>query len=123
MSLSACARGQYTSSIIDGNVDRDFIATRARASVEGGVDAVGVTVMGGPQMPYGHCGVEGDPRSVARDSHHLGRPFSDHLRRKPALSAPYVDYVIRGQGEETLSESAGCDLSRRRRTDSAQSPA
>ena len=37
--------------IIDGNIDREFVATRVRAMREERFDAVGVTVMGGPQVP------------------------------------------------------------------------
>src|SRR5450755_3072657 len=50
MSLAAALEGRHSSSIIDGNVDRDFIASAVRAVAAGQADAVGVTVMGGPQL-------------------------------------------------------------------------
>src|ERR1700693_4234768 len=50
MSLSAALEGRYKSKISDGNVDRDFVATALRAVDDETVAAVGVTVMGGPQL-------------------------------------------------------------------------
>ncbi len=51
MSLAASLEGKYATRIIDGNIDRDFVATALRTLTEERVDAVGVTVMGGPQLP------------------------------------------------------------------------
>src|SRR5262245_41063272 len=51
MSLAASLEGRYATTIIDGNIDRSFVATALRTLSEQGVDAVGVTVMGGPQLP------------------------------------------------------------------------
>ena len=50
MSLSASLDGKHKSTIIDGNVDPEFISTTLRAIDDGSVAAVGVTVMGGPQL-------------------------------------------------------------------------
>src|SRR5262245_33279417 len=50
MSLAASLEGKYRTRIIDGNVDREFVAT-ALGALDEGVDAVGITVMGGPQLP------------------------------------------------------------------------
>ena len=50
MSLSAALEGKYAPRIIDGNVDRDFISSAVRAVSESSVTAVGITVMGGPQL-------------------------------------------------------------------------
>src|SRR5258708_3115022 len=50
MSLSAALDGRFESTIIDGNVDRDYISTVLRAIGDGSVLAVGITVMGGPQL-------------------------------------------------------------------------
>jgi len=51
LNLSASLDGKYTSSIIDGNVDRDFVSTAVRTVQAGTADAVGISVMGGPQLP------------------------------------------------------------------------
>src|SRR5258708_8779792 len=50
MSLSAALEGKYESTIIDGNVDRDYVSTALRAIGDGSVSAVGVTAIGGPQL-------------------------------------------------------------------------
>jgi hypothetical protein len=51
LNLSAALDGKYDSRIIDGNVDRDFIATALRTLASEPVDAVGVSVMGGCAPP------------------------------------------------------------------------
>ena len=48
-SLRTALEGRHRATILDGNIDRNFITTAVRAVGEG-VDAVGVTVMGGPQL-------------------------------------------------------------------------
>src|SRR5579864_4509844 len=50
MSLSAALQGKHRTTLIDGNVDRGFVSTALRAVEAGDVDAVGLTVMGGPQL-------------------------------------------------------------------------
>jgi anaerobic magnesium-protoporphyrin IX monomethyl ester cyclase len=106
MSLSAALEGKYQATIIDGNVDCDYISTALRALADGSVTAVGVTVMGGPQL---------------RSAIALSKVIREKLPAMPivwggafptvcpeaALNAAYVDYVIRGQGEETLLELLG----------------
>src|ERR1700722_5927472 len=77
MSLSAALEGKYAPVIIDGNVDRDFISSTVRLVSETSVAAVGITVWGGAFPP------------VCPDS---------------ALNTAYVDYAVRGQGEETFTE-------------------
>ena len=48
LNLSAALDEKYDSSIIDGNVDRDFVAITLRALSNGHVEVVGISVMGGP---------------------------------------------------------------------------
>lgn len=103
LNLSAALDGRYASSIIDGNMDRDFVASALRLVAKGHVDAVGVSVMGGPQL-----------RSAIAVSRALRERFPrlpiiwgghfPNICAEPALSAPYVDYAIRGQGEAALGE-------------------
>ena len=50
LNLSAALDGRYASSIIDGNIDRDFVSTTLRTLEGGRIDAVGLSVMGGPQL-------------------------------------------------------------------------
>ena len=50
MSLAAALEGKFDPVILDGNVDRDFISSSVRLASETSVAAVGITVMGGPQL-------------------------------------------------------------------------
>jgi anaerobic magnesium-protoporphyrin IX monomethyl ester cyclase len=103
LNLSAALDGRYASSIIDGNIDRDFVATTMRTLATGRVDAVGLSVMGGPQL-----------RSAILVSKAIRARFPaipiiwgghfPSICAEPALNVPYVDYAIRAQGEQTLIE-------------------
>jgi anaerobic magnesium-protoporphyrin IX monomethyl ester cyclase len=103
LSLSAALEGKFTPVIIDGNVDRDFIATAVRAAGEPRVAAVGVTVMGGPQL------LSAIALSKAIRERHPSLPIVwggafPTVCPDSAVSAAYVDYVVRGQGEATFVE-------------------
>jgi radical SAM superfamily enzyme YgiQ (UPF0313 family) len=103
LSLSASLDGKYPSTLIDGNIDRDFIATAVRAVDAGDVDAVGVTVMGGPQLTSA---------IAVSQAIHAQRPAVPIIWGgafptvcpDAALQAPYVEYAVRGQGENTFVE-------------------
>lgn len=103
MSLSAALAGRHDARILDGNVDRSFIATAQRAVADGGVDAVGVTVMGGPQLPQAIAVSQAIRARAPAVPIVWGGAFPT-VCPEAAMAAPYVDYVVRSQGEETLSE-------------------
>jgi radical SAM superfamily enzyme YgiQ (UPF0313 family) len=102
LNLSAALDGRYVSSIVDGNIDRDFVATALRRLGGGDISAVGVSVMGGPQL-----------QSAIRVSKAIRERFPSvaiiwgghfpTICAGPSLAVPYVDYAIRGQGEETFA--------------------
>jgi anaerobic magnesium-protoporphyrin IX monomethyl ester cyclase len=103
LNLSASLDENYDSSIIDGNVDSDYIANTLRAIEQRQVDAVGVSVMGGPQLrsAINVC-------SAIRERFPLtpiiwGGHFPT-ICAEPALNSPYTDYAVRGQGEDTFIE-------------------
>jgi anaerobic magnesium-protoporphyrin IX monomethyl ester cyclase len=103
LSLSAALEGKYASTIIDGNVDRDFVSTAVRQVSDGSVAAVGVTVMGGPQLL---SAIEVSKAIRARQPSVpivWGGAFPT-VCPEAALNAPYVDYGVRGQGEDTFLE-------------------
>jgi anaerobic magnesium-protoporphyrin IX monomethyl ester cyclase len=103
LNLSAALDGKYGSSIIDGNKDRDFIATALRALQSGRIDAVGVSVMGGPQLRTAIA----VSRAIRARFPEIPIIWGGHfptICAEPALKSAYVDYAIRGQGEETLRE-------------------
>ena len=103
LSLSASLDGKYSSQIIDGNVDRDFVATAVRAVSDGSVRAVGVTVMGGPQLTSAIAVSKAIREQAPAVPIIWGGAFPSVVP-DAAVAAPYVDYAIRGQGGETVIE-------------------
>lgn len=103
LNLSAALDKTGSSRIIDGNVDRDCVGETLGALERERFDAVGISVMGGP-----HVGAAiAVSRAVRERYPHLPIIWGGYfptLNTEAALAAPYVDYVIRGQGEESLSE-------------------
>jgi radical SAM superfamily enzyme YgiQ (UPF0313 family) len=93
----------FGSTLVDGNVDRDFVATTRRLLAADRYAAVGVTVMGGPQVPTA-IEVSRAIRAVAPRTPIVWGGYFPTLCPTPSARAPFVDYVVRGQGEETLRE-------------------
>lgn len=116
LNLSAGLDGRYTSSIIDGNIDRDFIRSAVRTIRDKRVDAVGISVMGGPQL---RSAIEVS-RAVRAAAATLPIIWGGHfptICAEPSLHSPYVDYAIRGQGEDTLRELLDAHLENGARPD------
>ena len=103
MSLATAVEHRYSTTIIDGNVDRNFIATARTALTEQVFDAVGVTVMGGPQIPTA-AAVSKAIRAVSPKTPIIWGGYFPTICPSPSINSPYVDYVIRGQGEDALPE-------------------
>jgi radical SAM superfamily enzyme YgiQ (UPF0313 family) len=102
LSLDAALEERRTSRLIDGNVDRDYVASTVRALDEG-ASAVGITVMGGPQL------VAAVTLSKAIRARHPEVPIVwggsfPTICPEAALESGYADYVIRGQGERAFVE-------------------
>lgn len=114
LSLSAALAGRYDTHIIDGNVDRDFIATSLRVLADRAFSAVGITVMGGPQLPTA-IAVSKAIRAAFPALPIIWGGYFPTLSPDAALAAKYVDFVIRGQGEDALLELLDA-LSLRERT-------
>jgi anaerobic magnesium-protoporphyrin IX monomethyl ester cyclase len=103
LNLSAALDGRYAPVIIDGNVDPDFVANAVRTAGAADVAAVGVTVMGGPQL------VSAIAVSKAIRERHPALPIVwgggfPTVCPDAAVNVPYVDYAVRGQGEQTFVE-------------------
>jgi len=103
LSLSAALDGKYSSTILDGNIDRDFVATAARKVREGEVKAVGVTVMGGPQLT-GAIAVSQAIRAAAPSIPIIWGGAFATICPEASVTSPYVDYAVRAQGEATILE-------------------
>jgi radical SAM superfamily enzyme YgiQ (UPF0313 family) len=102
LSLSEALAGKYDSMMLDGNVDRDFVATAVRTAADTRVDAIGVTVMGGPQLRTAIAVSKAIRASAPAIPIVWGGAFPTSCP-EAALRVPYVDYAVRGQGEETFT--------------------
>jgi len=103
MNLAAALDGKYDFTIIDGNVDQHYLSTALRAIAGGSVSAIGITVMGGPQL----CSAIAVSKAIREKVPGIpiiwGGAFPT-ICPDAALNAPYVDYAVRAQGEETFIE-------------------
>jgi radical SAM superfamily enzyme YgiQ (UPF0313 family) len=102
LSLATALEGRYPTTIIDGNVDRDFIETAVREMARGDVGAVGVSVMGGPQLPTA-IAVSKAIRARSPATPIIWGGYFPTICPEAALRTRYVDYAIRGQGEESFT--------------------
>ncbi len=101
LALAAALEGRYDYRIIDGNVDPNALENALAAIQEKPCALVAVTVMPGPQVATAI-----EISSAIRAAHPYvpiawGGYFPT-LYPESAISAPYVDYVVRGQGEQTI---------------------
>jgi radical SAM superfamily enzyme YgiQ (UPF0313 family) len=92
-----------SSRIVDGNIDRDLVSATLDAIGKEHFDSVGIGVMGGPQVAPAIA------VSKAIRERHPAMPiiwggYFPTLYTDTTLAAPYVDYAIRGQGEDSLAE-------------------
>ncbi len=103
LNLAAALEDGYETELVDGNVDRDFISTVLQRIDGTAADALGVSVMGGPQLRSAIA----LSRAVRGRFPRIPIVWGGHfptLCADACLAMPYVDYVVRGQGEETLTE-------------------
>lgn len=100
--------------LLDGNIDREFVSTAVRLIGESAVDAVGMTIMGGPQLRSAITASKAIRAGTPSIPIIWGGAFPTNCP-DAALRSAYVDYVVRGQGEETLA--ALLDVIRHRRLD------
>ena len=103
LNLSASLDEHYDSSIIDGNIDSDYIATTLRAIEQRQVNAVGVSVMGGPQLQTAIAVCSAIRQRFPATPIIWGGHFPT-ICAEPALTSPYTDFAIRGQGEDTFPQ-------------------
>jgi len=103
LNLSAALDETGSSRIIDGNLDRDVVGETLRVLEHEHFDAVGVSVMGGPHVAPAVAVSRAIRERFPRLPIIWGGYFPT-LNTDAVLAAPYVDYAIRGQGEQTLSE-------------------
>jgi radical SAM superfamily enzyme YgiQ (UPF0313 family) len=103
LSLAEALDGKYAATILDGNIDREFVATAARLAQTGAIDAVGMSIMGGPQLRSAIAASKAVRERAPGIPIIWGGAFPTNCPQA-SLNTPYVDYAIRGQGEQTLIE-------------------
>jgi anaerobic magnesium-protoporphyrin IX monomethyl ester cyclase len=103
LSLAAVLEGRYEYEILDGN-RVDDLDGRIEAALRRSPQAVAaVSVMPGPQVApaiAASCAI----RAARPDVPILWGGYFPTLYSDAAINAPYVDYVVRGAGEDTLLE-------------------
>lgn len=103
LSLAAVLEGKEEYAIVDGNADPDPGSSLDRLVERHSVELLAVSVMPGPQM------VAAIPLCRDFRRKHPFIPivwggYFPSLYSDAALNAQYVDFVVRGQGEETFLE-------------------
>jgi len=103
LSLAAVLEGKEEYAIVDGNADPHPQTTLERIAEQNNVTLLAVSVMPGPQM------VAAIPLCREFRLKYPSIPivwggYFASLYPDAALNAPYVDFVVRGQGEETFLE-------------------
>ncbi|HVY39742.1 MAG TPA: radical SAM protein [Polyangia bacterium] len=101
--LAAVLEGRRPWSILDGNLGLDVTRAALDRLAARPHALVGVTVMPGPQVQPAIAISRAIRRAFPAVPIVWGGYFPT-LYPDAALNAPYVDYVVRGQGEATLSE-------------------
>src|SRR5205823_8021956 len=97
LALGALLEGRHDFTIVDGNLDRNALSTIDRL-VQDGADALGVTVMPGPQL------ADAVPLCRELKSRHpnlriVWGGYFPTQHWDVCLKSGYVDYVVRGHGE------------------------
>ena len=103
LAIAAVIEGKEDWTIIDGNIDPDPLGSLDRAMREHPGELLAVSVMPGPQM------VAAIPLCRTFREKYPSVPivwggYFPSLYADAALNAKYVDFVVRGQGEDTFLE-------------------
>jgi anaerobic magnesium-protoporphyrin IX monomethyl ester cyclase len=103
LSIAAMLEGREEYTIVDGNLDTDPGATLAKLAASHEIELLAVSVMPGPQMVAAIALCRDFKARCPRTPIVWGGYFPS-LYSDAALNARYVDFVVRGQGEDTLTE-------------------
>ena len=91
------------SHIVDGNIDRDLVSATLAAAGKQHFDSIGIGIMGGPQVAPA-IAVSKAIRERYPSMSIIWGGYFPTLYTDTTLAAPYVDYAVRGQGDESLVE-------------------
>src|SRR5215469_6219570 len=103
LALAAVLEGREEYAIVDGNIDDNPLESIISLIDNNHVELLGVSVMPGPQMVAG-METAREVRRLRPDVKVVWGGYFPSIYPDAALNAKYVDYVVRGQGEDTLLE-------------------
>src|SRR5437868_4434075 len=103
LNLAAVLEGHWPWQIVDGNLAPSPVRAALDALAARPHAMVGVTVMPGPQVPTA-IEISSAIRAAFPSVPIVWGGYFPTLYPDSAINAPYVDYLVRGQGEGTLLE-------------------
>ncbi|HEX2620649.1 MAG TPA: radical SAM protein [Phototrophicaceae bacterium] len=101
LALGALLEGKYEYFIVDGNLENDPVGAIDKLVREQGVDLLGVTVMPGPQLANA-IPVCKELKAKHPNLTVVWGGYFPTQHYDVILQAPYVDYVVRGHGEQVF---------------------
>ncbi len=101
LAIAAMLEGKHEYEIVDGNIDLDPSATLRDFARERKVEVLAVSVMPGPQMVHAMQLCKTFRAEFPKIPIVWGGYFAS-LYPDAALNSSYVDYVVRGQGEDAF---------------------
>ena len=106
LTMAAALDDRYEVTMVDGNVESDGVAAAVRALDSGFYEAAGISVMGGPQVQTA-IDVSQAIRAHSPSTPIVWGGYFPTLYPAAAINAAYVDFLVRGQGEQTLPALLG----------------
>lgn len=103
LALAAVLEGREEYEIVDGNLDDKPLETILQLIDTHFVELLGVTVMPGPQMAAA-MEASREVRRLRPQVKIVWGGYFPSIYPDASLNAKYVDFVVRGQGEDTLLE-------------------
>jgi anaerobic magnesium-protoporphyrin IX monomethyl ester cyclase len=103
LALAAVLEGREEYEIVDGNLEDNPVGAMVKLIDAHPVDLIGVSCMPGPQMKAA-MEASREVRRLRPNAKIVWGGYFPTLYPDAALNARYVDYVVRGQGEDTLLE-------------------
>lgn len=101
LSIGASLEGHYEYDILDGNIDPSLFTSVLRTIEEKGVRYLGITVMPGPQLEQSIL-LSRHVREKHPEVRIIWGGYFPTLHTNVVLEAPYVDFVIRDQGDNSF---------------------
>src|SRR6202453_2266603 len=103
LAIAAVLEGREDYEIVDGNVDDNPTTTILQLIEQNNVEMLGVSVMPGPQM-VAAMEASREIRRLHPNVKIVWGGYFPSVYPESALNAKYVDYIVRGQGEDTILE-------------------